>query len=54
MELDDDDNFQAWCSDCEIERLKTDGWNDESMKYAKIKLVCEMCYFEIKAANNIY
>lgn len=51
MELDDTDDFQAWCSECEKERLKTDGWNDESMEFAKIKLVCERCYFDIKELN---
>lgn len=52
MELDEEDDFQAWCSECEKERLKTDGWNDESMEFAKIKLVCEKCYFEIKEFNS--
>ena len=52
MELDDDDEFQAWCDECEIQRLKTDGWNDESMKFAKIQLVCEGCYFTIKEFNK--
>lgn len=52
MELEDDDDFQAWCPECEKERLKTDGWNDESMEFAKIKLVCERCYFEIKEFNE--
>ncbi len=51
MELDKEDDFQAWCSECEKERLKTNGWNDESMEFAKIKLVCEKCYFEIKEFN---
>lgn len=50
MELDDDE-FQAWCDKCEIQRLKTDGWNDHSMEFAKIKLVCEGCYFVIKEYN---
>ena len=35
MEIEEDDDLQAWCDKCEIERLKTDGWNDESMEYAK-------------------
>lgn len=48
MKLDFDDNFQAWCSKCEIERLKTDGWDEKSMKYANIQIVCETCYFIIK------
>ena len=51
MELEEDDDFQAWCNKCEIERLRTDGWNDESMEFANIKLVCEDCYFEIKERN---
>lgn len=52
MELDEDDDFQAWCDDCEIQRLKSGGWNDESMKYANIKIVCEGCYFVIKEFNE--
>lgn len=51
MELYEDDDFQAWCSECEIVRQKTDGWNDESMAFANIKVVCEKCYFEMKAVN---
>nr|WP_290929308.1 hypothetical protein [Haliscomenobacter sp.] len=51
MELEEDDDLQAWCDQCELERLRTDGWNDESMEFAGIKLVCEDCYFEIKAFN---
>jgi hypothetical protein len=51
MELEEDDDFQAWCNDCEKVRSKEDGWNDESMKFAKIKVVCEKCYFEIKEFN---
>lgn len=51
MELEEDNDFQAWCDECEKERLKTDGWNDESTKFANIKLICEDCYFEIKEKN---
>lgn len=51
MELDEEEDLQAWCDECEIERLRTDGWNDESLAFAKIKLVCEDCYFEIKEKN---
>lgn len=51
MELEEDDDFQAWCAECEKERIKTDGWTDESMEFAQIKLVCERCYFEIKQLN---
>lgn len=51
MPLGEDDDLQAWCSRCEKERLRTNGWNDESMEFAKIKLVCEKCYFNIKDFN---
>jgi hypothetical protein len=33
MQLDEDDDFQAWCSECEKARLKSDGWNDESEEF---------------------
>ncbi len=51
MELGDEDDFQAWCTKCEMERQKEDGWNDKSEAFAKIKLVCEKCYFEMKESN---
>lgn len=51
MELNEEIDFQAWFSECEKERVKTDGWNDESMEFDKIKLVCENCYFMIKEFN---
>lgn len=50
--LYEDDDFQAWCNECEKVRVATDGWNDESMEFAKIQLVCEKCYFAIKATNT--
>ncbi len=51
MDIDEDDDLQAWCSECEKLRLRNDGWNEESMELANIKLVCEDCYFEIKEFN---
>lgn len=53
MELDEDDDLQAWCDECEKIRLENNGWNDETMEFAKIKLVCEDCYFEIKKLNEL-
>ncbi|MBJ6366806.1 DUF6882 domain-containing protein [Snuella sedimenti] len=52
MDLDDEDSFAAWCDECEQVRLETDGWNEESEKFADIKLVCEECYFELKEFNK--
>ena len=49
MELGDDDDFQAWCDECEAIRQKEGGWSDNSM--VEIRLVCEKCYFEKKELN---
>jgi len=51
MELSEDDDFQAWCSDCELVRQREGRWNDISEAFAEIKLVCEKCYFEMKEFN---
>jgi hypothetical protein len=51
MELADDDDFQAWCNKCEVIRQREGEWNDTSMAFAEIKLVCEKCYFEMKELN---
>jgi hypothetical protein len=52
MELGEDDDFQAWCDKCELIRQHEDGWNDTSMRFAEIRLVCEKCYFEMKEVNT--
>jgi len=51
MELSDEDDFQAWCDECEAVRQKEGEWNDNSMAFAGIKVVCEKCYFEMKELN---
>ena len=50
--MESDDDYQAWCDECEKVRLKEGEWNDVSMAIAKIELVCDQCYFEIKARNR--
>ena len=49
---DEEDDYQAWCDKCEKVRLKQGEWNDVSMAFAKIKIVCDQCYFEIKKRNQ--
>ena len=49
--IDPDDEFQAWCDECEQVRLSTEGWTDESMTFADIKLICNRCYFDMKNFN---
>jgi hypothetical protein len=48
MPLEEDDDLQAWCDECEKVRVKDDSWNDDTMKFARIKITCEACFFEIK------
>lgn len=51
MELGEDDDLQAWCAECENVRSAEGEWNDQSMEFADIRVVCEHCYFEIKELN---
>ena len=51
MQLYDDDDLQAWCNECGQVRAKEGEWNDDSMEFAQIKVVCEDCYFEMKELN---
>jgi hypothetical protein len=51
IDLDDDEDFQAWCSLGERARGAEGEWNEASMAVAQIKIVCEQCYFEIKELN---
>ncbi len=51
MELLEEDDFQGWCDECEDVRQQEGEWNEQSMKFANIKLVCESCYFDMKELN---
>jgi hypothetical protein len=51
MELSDEDDFQAWCDECETIRVAEDGWSGNAMKFAKYRVVCEGCYFKMKTLN---
>lgn len=48
-----DDDYQAWCNDCEKAWQKEGEWNETSMAFANIQLVCDECYFKIKRNNQI-
>ena len=51
MELEEDEDFQAWCDLCEKEWQKVEEWNEENMKFANVRPTCESCYFEMKKVN---
>lgn len=48
MWLEPGDDLSAWCNSCESVRAADDGWTDENMKQAAIRIVCETCYFNFK------
>lgn len=52
MELPEDDDFQAWCDECEIMRQKEGEWTEKLMALADIRIVCEKCYFDMKESNT--
>lgn len=49
--IEPDDDYQAWCDECEKIRLQEGEWNDVSEGFAKIRLICDQCFFEIKRRN---
>jgi len=51
--IEPEDDYQAWCDKCERERLKEGEWNERSEKFAKIRLICDQCFFEIKRNNTL-
>ena len=47
-----EDGYQAWCDECEKIRLQEGEWNDVSEGFAKIRLICSGCFFDIKQRNQ--
>jgi hypothetical protein len=54
MDLGEDDDFQAWCDECEEARLQEGEWNDVSEGIAQITCICEACYFDSKERNLLH
>ena len=50
--IDPEDGYQGWCDECEKVRFQEGEWNDVSEGFAKIRLVCEHCFFEMKQRNT--
>jgi hypothetical protein len=42
----------AWCDNCEIIRMSSNGWNEESESLAKISLLCSSCYGQARIRNT--
>lgn len=52
MELDEEEDFQAWCDQCNLAFEKEGEWTDEAMELVNLKVICEHCYFEMKERNG--
>jgi uncharacterized protein YjaG (DUF416 family) len=46
------DELNAWCDACDEVLTEAGEWNDESEAFAKIRLVCDVCFFEMKKLNQ--
>jgi hypothetical protein len=49
--IDPEEDLQAWCDECEKIREAEGEWNEKSEAFAKIKLICDKCFFEMKELN---
>ena len=47
-----DDELNAWCDACDKVLTRVGKWNEESEIFAKIKLVCDVCFFDMKELNT--
>ncbi|MBO2008977.1 hypothetical protein [Hymenobacter negativus] len=47
-----DDELNAWCNACDEVLTRVGEWNEESESFAKIKLVCDVCFFDMKELNT--
>jgi hypothetical protein len=44
--------LNAWCDECDKILMEQGEWNDISEGFAQIKLVCDICFFEMKRLNK--
>lgn len=51
--IEPEDDFWAWCNDCEQVWLEQGEWDDVVKEAAKLKVVCDQCYLETKRRNQI-
>jgi hypothetical protein len=47
-----DGELNAWCNECDKVLVEQGEWNDISEAFAKIELVCDACFFEMKELNG--
>lgn len=45
-------DLNGWCDECDRVYLAEQGWNDTSEGFAQIQLVCDACFFQLKARHG--
>lgn len=46
------DELNAWCDECDKILLEEGEWNDISEAFARITLICDVCFFKMKKLNG--
>lgn len=41
----------AWCNECNSEFKKQNAWTEEATTFANIKVICELCYGQVREHN---
>ena len=50
---DESDEQSAWCGECENVRQEQGGWNDVSVAFADITVICDACFEASRRRNDV-
>lgn len=48
-----EESIDAWCAECEGILQREGTWNKAAADFAHFRLVCDLCFRDIKARNQI-
>jgi hypothetical protein len=51
-EVEPDDEPQAWCAACDAMLEREGDWNEISLAYADVRLVCEFCFAKLRDIHD--
>jgi hypothetical protein len=46
------DDLEAWCGECDRVLHRCGEWNDESERFARITLICDLCFEAARTRNS--
>ncbi len=52
VEDGDPDDPLAWCNECEERYAQEKEWNEAFKKFADLKVVCDVCYAQLKELHS--